>query len=41
MKATKFLINERLDINARYRVVLTSLRVPKNEKFPAGLKVSL
>lgn len=39
MKATEFLINELFEINARYRVVLTALRVPKNEKFPAGLKV--
>ncbi len=39
MKATGFLINERFEINARYRVVLTALQVPKSKKFPEGLTV--
>jgi hypothetical protein len=39
MKATEFLIDERFEINARNRVVLTALRVSKDAKFPSGLKV--
>ena len=39
MKATEFLINEKFEINARYHVSLTALRVPKSKKFPSGLKV--
>ena len=39
MKATEFLINEKFEINARYSVSLTALRVPKSVKFPLGLKV--
>lgn len=39
MKVTKYLINEKFEINARYTVVLTALRVPKSEKFQSGLKV--
>jgi hypothetical protein len=39
VKATEFLINQRLEINAQYYVVLTALRVSPNKKFPDGLKV--
>lgn len=38
MKATEFLINEKFEINAKYRVNLTALKVRKNKKFPLGLK---
>jgi hypothetical protein len=39
VKATKFLINEKFEINARYRVSLMALQIPKSSKFPLGLKV--
>ncbi len=39
VKATEYLINEKFEINARYYVSLTALRVAKSSKFPAGIKV--